>query len=93
MEISSQQNGGKPNFGRSCQPELKVCTTALFFKGKDGTDVMLKATEDMTGKEIAHEVCSFNSFHDVRTCVDWEDGSKHRDMKDNSGNWQKVADE
>ena len=86
--------------GRSYQPELKICTTGLFFKAKDGTDMMIKVTEemikvteDMTGKDIAHEVCSFNEFHDVRTCLDWEDKSTHRDMKDNSGNWQKIVDE
>lgn len=93
MALSSQQNGGKPNFGRSCQPEMKVCTTALFFKAKDGKDMMVKVTEDMTGKDIEHEVCSFNDFRDVRNCVDWESGSTHRDMKDNKGNWQKIADQ
>jgi hypothetical protein len=91
MAISSQQNGGKANFGRTCQPELKVCITAIIFKGKDGTDMMMKAVENMVGKQIGHEICSFNSFGDVRTCIDWETGSTHRDMQDSKGNckrWQ-----
>jgi hypothetical protein len=91
--ISAQQNGGKPNFGRTCQPEQKVCITALFFKGKDGTEMMMKGVENMVGKLIGHEICSFNSFGDVRTCVDWESKATHRDMQDSSGNWKKVADE
>jgi hypothetical protein len=93
MVLSSQQNGGKPNLGRTCQPELKVCITAIFFKATDGTDMMIKAVENMVGKQITHEVCSFNNFGDVRTCVDWEDGSTHRDMQDSKGEWHKVSDE
>ena len=78
--ISREQNGGQPRTGRQCQPKLKVCTTAIFFTGKDGKQVMIKATEDMNGKHLSHEICSFNEFMDVRTCVDWGDGSTHRDI-------------
>ena len=91
--ISREQNGGQPQMGRQCQPKLKVCTTAIFFKGKDGKDVIVKVTEDINGKHLSHEICSFNDFKDVRTCVDWDDGSTHRDMQDANGDWQKVADE
>src|SRR5262249_24404447 len=70
--ISRKQNAGQPQTGRQCQPELKICTTAIFFKGEDGKDIMVKATEDMNGKHLEHEICSFNDFHDVRTCVNWE---------------------
>ena len=78
--ISREQNGGQPRTGRQCQPKLKVCTTAIFFTGKDGKQVVIKATEDMNGKHLSHEICSFNEFMDVRTCVDWGDGSTHRDI-------------
>jgi hypothetical protein len=91
--ISREQNGGQARTGRQCQPKLKVCVTAIFFKGKEDKDVMIMATEDMNGKHLSHEICSFNDFNDVRTCVDWEDHSAHRDMKDANGDWQKVADE
>jgi hypothetical protein len=84
---------GKPRMGRQCQPELKTCTTAIFFTSNDGTAMLVKATEDMNGKHLFHEICSFNDFKDVRTCVDWESGSTHRDMQDSSGEWHKVADE
>jgi len=91
--ISQRQNNGQPRMGRQCQPELKICTTAIFFTGNDGKEMLVKATEDMNGRHLLHEVCSFNDFGDVRTCVDWESGSAHRDMKDSKGEWHKVADE
>ncbi len=91
--ISQKQNGGKPQTGRQCQPQLKICTTAIFFKGEDGKDIMVMVTEDMNGKHLQHEICSFNDFYDVRTCVDWEDHSTRRDMKNAKGDWEKVADE
>jgi hypothetical protein len=91
--MSSRQNNGQPRIGRQCQPNLKVCTMAVFFKGNDGKEMMAKETEDVNGKPLAHELCEFNDYMDVRTCVDWEGGSVHRDMKDGSGEWHKVADE
>ena len=30
---------------------------------------------------------------DVRTCLDWDTGASHRDMKDGKEDWYKVADE
>jgi hypothetical protein len=54
---------------------------------------MLRVSEDINGKIIDRQICTFNSFKDVRTCVDWDTGAGHRDMKDDNGNWQKVADE
>lgn len=93
FEISAQQNGGRARTGRTCQPEMKVCITAVFFKGKDGTEVMAKSTENLAGKAIKNEVCTFNDFQDVRTCLNWEDNSIHRDMKNSQGEWIKVGDE
>lgn len=93
LQLSSMQNNGKPRFRRSCQPDLKICTTALFFKSNDGKEMMLRTAEDMTGKAFSHEVCSFNDFQDVRTCLDWSTGKTHRDMQDNKGEWYKVSDE
>jgi hypothetical protein len=49
-------------------------------------------TEDMNGKALRREVCSFNKFGAVRTCVDWDTGERHRDMKDKTGNWHDVHD-
>jgi hypothetical protein len=72
---------------------MKVCNNAVFFRDKDGTDLMLRTTEDMNGRLTRREVCSFNSFGDVRTCFDWDTKAGHRDMKDSRGNWQKIADE
>lgn len=89
--ISSAQNGGKPKTLRSCQPEAKACATGVMFKLNDG-DAILLAREDLSGKVYKRELCTFNSFGDVRHCVDWDDGSTHRDMKDNRGEWNKIAD-
>lgn len=81
VQLSTQQHNGNPSIHRGCQPELKVCTTAVLFKG------------NAEGKIISRELCSFNKFGDVRTCVDWDTGASHRDMKNNKGEWYKVGDQ
>jgi hypothetical protein len=93
VKRSSDQNGGKPQFARLCQPEQKVCIIGLSYTQNDGKDGLLKTVEDMDGKIITREVCSFNDFKDVRHCLNWDTGAAHRDMKNEKGDWIKVADE
>ena len=69
---------------------MKVCNTGVFFTGKDGKDILVKTSEDLDGKTLRREVCSFNAFNDVRTCLDWDTGDFHKDMKDRNGKWTKV---
>jgi hypothetical protein len=70
-KTSSEQNNGTPRYYRSCQPELKVCTLAIVYLNKDKNDVMVRMTENTAGKIIERHLCSFNSFGDVRTCLEW----------------------
>lgn len=93
MRLSARQNDGKPLFSRFCQPEQKVCIIALSYTGNDGKEGVLKTQEDMEGKIIAREICTFDDFKDVRSCVNWDTGDKHSDMKNTEGNWIKIADE
>lgn len=93
MKRSASQNNGKPFFSRSCQPELKVCNTSLSYLDNQGKLAFLKTVEDMNGKIIVREACTLNEFNDVRTCINWDNGTSHRDMKNNNGEWSKVADE
>jgi hypothetical protein len=93
LELSKQQHDGTADFARVCQPELKICNNGLSFAAKDGTKMILKVTEDMNGKMLRREICSFNNYGDVRTCTDWETGASHRDMKDKNGDWQSVGGE
>ncbi|MET4181719.1 hypothetical protein ABIB94_003820 [Bradyrhizobium sp. JR7.2] len=93
MERSSSQNNGKPLFSRSCQPELKVCNIGVSYLDSQGKIAFVKTVEDMTGKVIVREACTLNDFNDVRTCINWDNGTSHRDMKDSNGVWSKVADE
>ena len=93
VALSARQNNGQPRMARGCQPELKSCITGIYFKSKNDTEMLIKETEDMNGRTIRRELCEFNSFGDVRQCVDYDIGSSHRDMKDLNGNWQKVGDE
>jgi len=51
---------------------------------------MVKLTENLDGAIVRREVCVFNQFSDVRTCFDWDNGSKRRDMKNANGDWYKV---
>lgn len=93
MDRSASQNNGKALFHRSCQPQLKVCNIGLSYVDNQGKVAFLKTIEDMNGKVIVREACTLNDFKDVRICVDWDTGISHRDMKDSSGTWSKVADQ
>jgi hypothetical protein len=90
---SRQQNGGQTRSSRSCQPELKLCSVAVFFRGNDGTDMMLRIAENPFGKIIQRDICQFNNFGDVRFCIDWDTGTKIREMQNQHGDWIKVGDE
>ena len=90
LALSRMQHGGKAKLTRSCQPELKVCTVAVHFKGKSDAAMIAKTTENAAGKVIAREVCVFNQFLDVRVCRDWDTGASVRDMKNSKGQWIKV---
>lgn len=93
IAVSARQNNGKPLVDRLCQPETKTCTIAISFVLKDGRTAFVKTTENMHGKIISRESCELNDFNDVRTCLDWDNGTSHRDMKNTKGEWYKVADE
>jgi hypothetical protein len=93
IDVSSKQHNGRPAYKRVCQPELKSCVNAIFLKLNDGKDLIVKKTEDISGKTISREMCEFNSHGDIRLCVDWDTGETHRDMQDSNGAWSKVADE
>lgn len=94
IELSKKEHGGDPAFDRICQPELKECITGLSFTAPDGTYMVIKVTENMAGKALRREVCSFNrKYGDLRTCVDWDTGENRRDKKDRDGNWHRVDDD
>jgi len=93
IALSKDQNGGVAAFDRGCQPEFKVCINALSFKLKDGTDMIMKVTEDMSGKMLRREICTFNSYHDVRSCTNWDTGETHKDMKNTKGEWEQISRE
>jgi hypothetical protein len=93
LELSKKQNGGTADFDRACQPEVKTCVNGFSFTAKDGTYMIMKVTENLDGKIIRREICSFNLHHDVRSCVDWDKGSTHRDMKNSKGAWETVSED
>lgn len=92
LVASSEQNGGKPRVNRVCQPEYKLCTIAIFYANKEKTDVMLRTAENAAGKIIRRDMCSFNAFDDIRTCLNWESGKVTKEMKNLKGEWILVED-
>jgi hypothetical protein len=90
LTISARQNGGRAQSARVCQPEIKECNMAVFFKGKDGVDMMVRLSEDLDGKTTGRSLCEFNQFGDVRTCTDWDTGVSLREMKNSHGDWIAV---
>lgn len=90
-KASASQNNGTPRFVRTCQPELRSCFIAIGVIGKDGKEYFAKTTSDPDGNVISHEFCILNQFGDIRDCVDWDKGTRHRDMKDSKGNWTEIS--
>jgi ATP-dependent protease ClpP protease subunit len=91
VALSAAQHGGNPSFNRNCQPEMKVCNMAIFFRSEKGIDMMAHTVEDLHGKMIIREICEFNSFGDNRLCVNFDTKQTHRDLRDAQGNWTQVS--
>ena len=91
LAVSSKQNGGSPKAVRSCQPEERMCANGIMFK-MDGIDAVALSRQDVDGKKVQRELCTFNKFGDVRSCLDWDTKAKHRDMRNAKGAWTKVPD-
>ena len=87
---TSKVQYGKLNINRSCQPELKVCSIAIFYNTKDGVSAMIRSAEDLDGKVYKRDLCTFNKFGDIRTCADWDTHKMTREMKNNNGTWIEV---
>jgi hypothetical protein len=92
-KLSAEQNGGTAALSRLCQPELKNCVLGLAYLLKDGRQGLAVVIQDVNGKTIRREVCEFNGTDDVRHCVDWDSGAKHRDTKNTKGDWVQIAGE
>lgn len=62
----------------------------IFFKNNKGLEVIVRRTEDLAGKTISRDFCEFNKFRDIRTCYDWDKGTKSTEMKNQTGQWIPV---
>jgi hypothetical protein len=93
VSLSAKQNGGTPKFVRGCQPEYKLCFNVVSYIDKEGVETGAKVIKDMNDKIVVREVCTFNATKDIRRCFDWDTQAVHRDMKDTSDNWKKIADD
>ena len=88
--LSAQQNEGKAVVRYACKAELKECTTAVAYRLPDGRQALAMTVEDDSGKVFRREVCENNVSNDARDCVNWDTGSKYRDVKDSTGAWVQV---
>ena len=59
---------------------------AIMFTGNDKKEYIVRTAEDSNGNLIAHEICEFKRFGDVRVCSDFDRATTHRDMKDANRN-------
>jgi hypothetical protein len=92
-KLSADQNDGNAALSRLCQPELKNCILGLTYLLKDGRQGLAVVIQDLNGKTMRREVCEINRSSDVRNCVDWDSGAKHRDTQNTKGNWVQIAGE
>lgn len=51
----------------------------------NGLDTAVLARENVQGTIIERELCAFNDFGDIRTCMDFDSKLSHRDMKGQQG--------
>ena len=93
LAISKEQNGGEPFTSKQCGLKFNSCATAVFYTGQDGRQVMVRTIKDPDGNHVVHETCTFNEPKDLRTCVDWDEGTTRRDTRDDKGNWRRTANE
>lgn len=89
FRTSRMQNRGKADVRRSCQPDISLCTMAIYFMcGEKAKEMcILRTAENVDGRVINRDLCGFNSFMDVRTCVNFDTNVVTREMKDSQGNW------
>ena len=93
-KISAEQNGGgNATVSRLCQPEFKNCVLGLTYLLKDGRQGLAVVIQDLNGKTMRREVCELNNSNNVRNCIDWDSGAKHRDEKSAKGDWVQIARE
>ena len=92
-KLSAEQNDGNAALSRLCQPELKNCILGLAYLLKDGRQGLAVVIQDLHGKTMRREVCEFNSSNEVRSCVDWDSGTKHRDLRTTKGDWVQITGE
>ena len=90
-KLSAEQNDGNAATSRLCQPQFNNCVLGLSYYLKDGRQALAVVIQDMRGKTIRREVCEFNNANDVRSCVDWDSGAKHRDVKNTNGEWVQIT--
>jgi hypothetical protein len=93
VRFSAEQNGGNAAISRLCQPEFNNCVLGLAYLLEDGRQGLAVVIQDLNGKTMRREVCELNNSNDVRSCVDWDTGTKHRDAKNTKGDWIKIAAE
>jgi hypothetical protein len=91
--LSANQNDGKAALSRLCQPELNNCVLGLSYLLMDRRQGLAVVIQDVNGKTMRREVWEFNNSNDVRNCVDWDSGAKHRDTKNAKGDWVQIAGE
>lgn len=92
IALSKRQNGGQLEANRGCQPEMKLCSMAIFFKANDGATMMIRKAEDVSGRTLKRDICEFNEFGDIRTCIDFDTGETSKEMKNEKKEWVKVGD-
>ena len=90
-KLSAEQNNGNAATSRLCQPEFNNCVLGLSYFLKDGRQGLAAVIQDMRGKIMRREVCEFNNANDVRSCVDWDSGAKHHDVKNTEGGWVQIT--
>jgi hypothetical protein len=77
---------------RTCQPELKICNSAILFIGDTGKSMMVRAAFDLDDKVVSRDVCTFNAYGDIRECWNWDTSAHTKEMKDSKGQWYGVSD-
>jgi len=88
-----ERRSPRPNVRPTPRLETSERTTSVAYRLSDGRQALAMTVEDESGKIFRREVCENNASNDVRDCVNWDTGSKYRDVKNATGAWVQSAAE
>jgi hypothetical protein len=92
IALSADQNQGRADLSRVCNQELRMCVMAVAYLLEDGRHGLATIVQAMDGSITRREVCESNISNEVRDCINWDTGTKYRDLKNTGDDWVQAIE-